>query len=729
MAAMSAQQQSEIGWSTEELEELRTFRALVNKAYRQGKYCDITLKSNDDLSIKAHKLILASQNKFFAKKFDSGEIGEEMKFEDISGVALKMCVDYIYNQKIKPGMVKRENAKDILYAGELFSVEVVVNEAAVYIAKNVDKDSAVDVMTKEIFFGPISNKAYVYTANNFQLFINDEALKNRLLSELNSSQMCHLLSMKNLMLWDTGTGLYLTAIEREKQIFALVVEYIREKKESRLKDLVKILTCLKLPLLISNGVLTVDTLAESLSEKPEDLSQLISECLEPFEKIEGKENLATLFSNEKEKTPQEKRMLSDTCKMRYATIPHSTSCSDLSPNTDKLGCERKSFCPRGVEDKKVIHRTRDLLKTVKVYRTKPDSTEEHKNRRVCGIGLCWDSGEEKIGETDEKETDHLKLELENGEHILDIWTHHSSEDLANKSFLKEISSLSNIGDLSFETNKGRSLGPMDDSKEKLIKCFRLRIPGRVKALEKNCPGKYHWLQGFGCEEIKFGDTSKFAFYPIWGFQTHFKVYSVKNQDLDFVAGIKKQYQFSIEGLEENPLIDDIEDIHQIEKSPVHEIVDLDDSDVVSDSENSESTPKTSAQVPENSMDDSIMVVDSGSEHSEYEDESLNQGNFTDFNLFGGNHNGVGDENEPIEIESSSDSEAEEESENGENSKVKTTNGKKPDSPAASPKKRKAKELDSNGENSQSKCQKSNEDISSTTGETTKKVRRQPIIKR
>ena len=148
---------------------------------------------------------------------------------------------------------------------------------------------------------------------------------------------------------------------------------------------------------------------------------------------------------------------------------------------------------------------------------------------------------------------------------------------------------------------------MDETKDSLSKCFKLKIPGKIKNLEKNCPGKFYWLQGFGCEEIKFGENKKIAFYPIWGFQTHFKVYSVKNQELGFVAGIKKQHQFSIEGLKEDPFIEDIDDILEIEKSPVHEVVDLDDSDVVSDSDNSGSGQQAGMQVPETSMDDSIKL--------------------------------------------------------------------------------------------------------------------------
>ena len=81
---------------------------------------------------------------------------------------------------------------------------------------------------------------------------------------------------------------------------------------------------------------------------------MISETLEPFLELTGKENLSTLFVNEKSKkrSQAERRMLADTCKMRYASIPHSTTCSDLIIAEQAWG-ERRVFCP-GLGKPKVI---------------------------------------------------------------------------------------------------------------------------------------------------------------------------------------------------------------------------------------------------------------------------------------------------------------------------------------------------------------------------------------
>ena len=47
----------------------------------------------------------------------------------------------------------------------------------------------------------------------------------------------------------------------------------------------------------------------------------------------------------------------------------------------------------------------------------------------------------------------------------------------------------------------------------------LKIPSKLKHLEKNCPGSLYWLQGFGSETIKVAEKEdKKSLFPIWGFK-------------------------------------------------------------------------------------------------------------------------------------------------------------------------------------------------------------------
>jgi len=658
----------------DEFETLTRMKNGITKAYKQGKYCDIMIKSKDGTEVQAHRLILATQSMYFMKKFDAQPDMKELEISDVNGDAIKVIIDFLYTQKIKSSVVNKDNAKDILKAGEIFNIEEIKEEAAIFMAKNLDEENIIDVMTNSVFAGAISNNAFTYAANNFQLLLEKDHLKKRLLNELNASKMCHLLSQKNLMLWDKN-GIYLDALEREKQLFFFVMGFVAHDIENRLADLESILTCLKLPILIHANVLSVTVMAKGLKKKPEELAGMLSDILEPFDNLTGKENLAILFANDKKKkrSQSERRLLADTCKMRYATIPHSTSCSDMA-NASQPWSEKVLFCP-GLNEPKAVFNKKQVIRSLTVFtsntslqeKQKPDDTNQF-DRRVSGIKVKYDNGkEDSLGLTDHHSTKQETYDLEEGEFVTEVHTHHPAALIKKpgNSFLEEIHSLTTIHDISFGTNKDKQLGPMKESDLPLGVGLTLRVPSKIRHLEKNCPGKFCWLQGFGSEEIKIdGTEGKKTLYPIWGFKTHFKVYSVKNQELEFVAGIKKLYQFSIASITDNTQIDDLEDIYQIERSPVHEVVDLDDSD------SNEEELEGAMQPGIHNNEDSIMVVDSESEEGSEDDESFDESGYLGHGILPMGQmgygyppmhyklpdDGQGGENEPIEIESSSEGE-------------------------------------------------------------------------
>ena len=153
----------------------------------------------------------------------------------------------------------------------------VKEEAAIVMAKNLDEEIAIDVMTNNIFAGSVANNAFAFTANNFQLFLDKEHLKKRLIAEIKPGMLCHLLSQKSLMLWDKH-GLYLDAVEREKQLFFFVMGYVAHDVEARIDDLKSILHVLKLPLLIHHKILNLSVMGAGLKRPPEVLAGNVESC-------------------------------------------------------------------------------------------------------------------------------------------------------------------------------------------------------------------------------------------------------------------------------------------------------------------------------------------------------------------------------------------------------------------------------------------------------------------
>merc|ERR1719187_579916 len=137
--------------------------------------------------------------------------------------------------------------------------------------------------------------------------------------------------------------------------------------------------------------------------------------------------------------------------------------------------------------------------------------------------------------------------------------------------------LGSVEDLSFETNFERVLGPISNPKCEIGIGLTFRLPKQILRLEKGSPPNFWWLQGFGMEKIQIEENQEIRrFFPIWKFQSANKYYPSEYQGIQFVAGVKKQFQCSIEGIEQCLTLETIQDLNTLERTPVHEVVDLDD---------------------------------------------------------------------------------------------------------------------------------------------------------
>ena len=84
---------------------------------------------------------------------------------------------------------------------------------------------------------------------------------------------------------------------------------------------------------------------------------MLGDILEPYEKLTGTDNLATMFASSKKTgmSQSQRRLFADTCKMRYATLPHTCLCSDVA-RTEQPWAEKITFCPSGNDSRQVrIH--------------------------------------------------------------------------------------------------------------------------------------------------------------------------------------------------------------------------------------------------------------------------------------------------------------------------------------------------------------------------------------
>ena len=100
----------------------------------------------------------------------------------------------------------------------------------------------------------------------------------------------------------------------------------------------------------------------------------------------------------------------------------------------------------------------DHLEDIKKF--KDDIEENMVGRRLVCIRLTWDKTGE-VGMIEDKTTKQQTCTLSEGEFITGVVLYHAQQ-LMNKNLLKEFTSLTSIDDMSFETNRERTLGPIDD---------------------------------------------------------------------------------------------------------------------------------------------------------------------------------------------------------------------------------------------------------------------------
>ena len=94
----------------------------LNIQRKQDYLCDITLVTNDDRELKAHRNVLSAASPFFCKLLES-DMKENregiIRFEEISGCVMEDVLEFIYTGTVE---VTQENAKELIAAGNYLMI-------------------------------------------------------------------------------------------------------------------------------------------------------------------------------------------------------------------------------------------------------------------------------------------------------------------------------------------------------------------------------------------------------------------------------------------------------------------------------------------------------------------------------------------------------------------------------------------------------------------------------
>ena len=94
----------------------------LNIQRKQDYLCDITLVTNDDRELKAHRNVLSAASPFFCKLLES-DMKENregiVRFEEISATVMEDVLEFIYTGTVE---VTQENAKELIAAGNYLMI-------------------------------------------------------------------------------------------------------------------------------------------------------------------------------------------------------------------------------------------------------------------------------------------------------------------------------------------------------------------------------------------------------------------------------------------------------------------------------------------------------------------------------------------------------------------------------------------------------------------------------
>ena len=109
-----------------------------HKKKEEEQFYDFTIRDKDDTEVKSHKFILASQCDYFAGLFRFHSNCGETKFVNFSNDEIKICIEYLYTQKVN---LTEKNVENVLMFADYINLADVRGICIDYIIKHIDQSN------------------------------------------------------------------------------------------------------------------------------------------------------------------------------------------------------------------------------------------------------------------------------------------------------------------------------------------------------------------------------------------------------------------------------------------------------------------------------------------------------------------------------------------------------------------------------------------------------------
>ena len=106
-------------------------------------FYDFTIRCADDVEVKGHKIILASQTKFFEGLFRQ-EQEKDFVLLDFTSETVKVCLKYLYTGQLK---ITGDNVQDLLMIANYLLISPLTTLCSDYILDNIDLTNCLEILS------------------------------------------------------------------------------------------------------------------------------------------------------------------------------------------------------------------------------------------------------------------------------------------------------------------------------------------------------------------------------------------------------------------------------------------------------------------------------------------------------------------------------------------------------------------------------------------------------
>ena len=190
----------------------------LNIQRKQDYLCDITLVTNDDRELKAHRNVLSAASPFFCKLLKS-EMKENregiIRFEEISGCVMEDVLEFIYAGTVE---VTQENAKELVAAGNYLIIPSLKTVSGRFLQGEMSNTNCISTF----YFA--EKYDCVELIRNSRKFVHENFASVGEMDEFLS------LEAKEVAVWISSDEI---AVEAEADVYKIILKWVEHSKSER----------------------------------------------------------------------------------------------------------------------------------------------------------------------------------------------------------------------------------------------------------------------------------------------------------------------------------------------------------------------------------------------------------------------------------------------------------------------------------------------------------------